>query len=134
MPNNTIEKIHFQYPKGQHLEVKDKSFTEAVKFVLNGNFGKVGTPIKITFPATNKILYFDDDYFRQFIQGHLSQKEVIELTKCDGLFRNKEMVVTEKKAVIDPQSLWKKEADNYTLVDNDNHIVVTKKASDFVEV
>lgn len=134
MPDNTIEKIHFQYPKGQQLEVKDKSFTEAIKFVLNGNFGKVGTPIKITFPTTNKILYFDDDYFRQFIQGHLSQKEVIELTQCDGLFRNKEAVVTENNTTIDAHSLWKKEADNYTLVDNDNHIVVTKKASTFIEV
>ena len=89
---SSIFEIVYVYANGQKLTIKNKSFTESVRMVLNGKFTHNGTPIKVLFPATQKVLYFDDDYFRNFIQGSLDQPELIELTECDGLFRNIEVV------------------------------------------
>jgi hypothetical protein len=122
---SSIFAIEYIYANGEKLTVTNKSFTESVKMVLNGTFIKRGTPIKVFFPSTKKTLYFDDDYFRQYIQGNLDQSELIELTECDGLYRNKIEIETKKYLEVEHGSLWKKQGNNFILIDKDDYIEVT---------
>lgn len=132
---SSIFAIEYIYANGEKLTVTNKSFTESVKMVLNGTFIKRGTPIKVFFPSTKKTLYFDDDYFRSYIQGNLDQAELIELTECDGLFRNKLEIETPKHPEIDPGSLWKKQGNHLILVDKDDYIEVPASGMElFTEV
>lgn len=117
--------FEFIYANGDKLAVTNKSFTDALKMVLNGTFIKRGTPIKVYFPSTQKTLYFDDDYFRSYIQGNIDQPELIELTECDGLFRNKMEIETTKYPEIEPGSLWKKQGSHLILIDKDDYIQVS---------
>lgn len=121
---SSIFAIEYIYANGEKLTVTNKSFTESVKMVLNGAFIKRGTPIKVYFPSTKKTLYFDDDYFRSYIQGNIDQAELIELTECDGLFRNKLEIDTKKYLEIEYGSLWKKQGNHLILIDKDDYINV----------
>jgi hypothetical protein len=121
---SSIFAIEYIYANGEKLTVTNKSFTESVKMVLNGTFIKRGTPIKVFFPSTKKVLYFDDDYFRQYIQGNLDQQELIELTECDGLYRNKIEIETKKFPEVEQGSLWKKQNNHFILIDKDDYIEV----------
>lgn len=123
-----IHAIEFIYPTGAKLSLNDKSFREAVKFVLNGQFIK-NTPIKVVFPTTKKILYFDDDYFRSFIQENINQEELIELTQCDGLYRNKGHIYVHPYGSIEQGSLWKFQNGELYLIDKDD-MVITKLDED----
>jgi hypothetical protein len=122
MPN--IHAIEFIYPTGAKLSLNDKSFREAIKFVLNGQFIK-NTPIKVVFPTTKKVLYFDDDYFRSYIQENITQEELIELTQCDGLYRNKAYLNLQGYGSIDAGALWKSQKGELFLIDRDD-LVSTK--------
>lgn len=121
---SSVFKIEYSYANGEKLTVENKTFTESVKMVLNGQFEKVGTPLKVFIPSTNKTLYFDDDYFRNFIQGSLEMPELIENTECDGLYRNKIEIETPKNREIEPDSLWKKQGNYMILVDGDKYIQI----------
>lgn len=120
----SIFAIEYIYANGEKLTVTNKTFTQSVKMVLNGAFIERGTPIKVYFPSTKKTLYFDDDYFRSFIQGNIDQAELIELTQCDGLFRNKIEIETPKRREVEPGLLWQKQGNHLILVDKDDYIEV----------
>lgn len=123
---SSIHTIEFQYPNGEKLTVTNKSFLESVKMVLNGKFDKIGTPIKVLFPTTKKVLYFDDDYFQSYLADNISQSELIELTECDGLYRNKEDRNDFKHPFVEKGALWKKQGDSMILIDRDQYISLEK--------
>lgn len=120
----SIFAIDVFYPNERKVTFDGKTFLVVVKLLLNGQFSELGTPLKMEFPHTSKVLYFDDDYFKQFVQDLLTQEELIKLTECDGIYRNILDLKTDKLQEIEQGSLWKKQGSKYILIDNDDYVDV----------
>jgi hypothetical protein len=52
-------------------------------------------------------------------------QELIELTECDELYRNKRDLVHDGGLIIDAGSLWKATRQTLTLIDEDNDLQET---------
>jgi len=131
--NNATFSIQFIYQDGSILTITDKSFRQAIKAVLNEEIINE-IPIKVFFPATKKTLYFDKELFASYIADDIEQPELIECTKCDGLFRNIAKLLTNTHEEIDEKSLWKKQNNILILVDADDYITSDYVETLFVEV
>ena len=114
-------KIKFAYHDGSVLTITNKSFKEAVATALNKELFKQ-TPIKVVFPNTKKILYFDDNLFSSYLQNQIEQPELIQLTQCEGLYRNKVKLLTNTHEDIDPGTLWKRNGNTLQLVSTDDSV------------
>ena len=117
MPKLSME---FRYTNGALLTITNKSLKDTLKLVLDSQFLKEKLPFKLTFTSTKKVLYFDDHYFRNYIQGNCTLEELIENTQCEELYRNKEDFIGDGNFTIDAGSLWKLENKALVLVDDDN--------------
>ena len=81
------------------------------------------TPIKITFPKTGKILYADENKFREFINGNLSTEELIAATQCDDLFRNsQDLFIQDHGVTIEEGSLWMKRGYECILIHDEEYV------------
>jgi hypothetical protein len=105
------------YAGSKSLSVTD-TFEGMVAMVLHSEALKEFEPLKITFPGTGKVLYFDRNLFEAFSRGELSYSDLIKQTEIEELYRNwLEIETTE--SVIEPGALWKRIGNFLTLVDDD---------------
>jgi hypothetical protein len=111
------QKIQVVYAGGKSLLLND-SLEGALATVLNAEVFKDYFPLKLVFPGTGKILFFDDHLFRQFLQGDIDIAELVERTECDELYRNW-LEVEVGKELVEPGALWKLKGKELTLVDED---------------
>jgi hypothetical protein len=74
----------------------------------------------MVFTTTGKVLFMDRNAFHSFLEGGLTMAELIELTECDELYRNKRDFIFENGFVVDAGSLWKAHRKQLTLIDDDN--------------
>jgi hypothetical protein len=116
-----IFSMQFIYTDSSILTITDKSFRAAIKAVLNEEIIKV-QPIKVFFTSTKKILYFDKQHFTSFINGDIDQPEIIELTECNGIYRNKVKLLTNTHEEIDPGTLWKRNGNRLQVISDDDYI------------
>lgn len=113
------------YAKGIRLSLKDKTFQEAMQMVWQCEPFKNYDPLKMVFTSTGKMLFMDKQAFHAFLNGYISQQELIELTECDELYRNKKDFKGEGSFSIDAGHLWKSRRKELTLIDDDN--IITAK-------
>lgn len=125
--------ITFTFQDNSVLTVKEKPFNVAVKTGCDYMTFE-NQPIKILFPNTKKVLYFDKEMIFAYLQNELSQIELIEKLQCDGLFRNKNKLLTNTKEEIDPGALWMKRGDELFLVSGDEFVLCDHVDSLFQEV
>lgn len=104
------------------VSLTNKTFTETMNMVWNFDPFKRYQPLKMVFAGTGKVLFMDKQLCTAFLTGEISQEEVIKLTQCDELYRNKTDLKTEDGFVIDAGHLWKANHQTLTLVDDDNHV------------
>ncbi|WP_026730221.1 hypothetical protein [Flavobacterium denitrificans] len=109
------------YAKGIRVTIKNKDFKEAMRLIWTSPEFNQHEPLKMVFESTGKILYMDKPAFMQFLDGNLTQKELIELTECDDLYRNTANLVING-AEIDSGSLWKVTNAEAVLVSDDDYI------------
>jgi hypothetical protein len=121
------------YAQGSRLSINDKSFKEVMQMVWKSEPFKNQDPLKTVFTTTGKTLYMDKQAFHSFLNGNLSQQELIELTECDELYRNKKDFTSENGIVIDAGSLWKAHRKELILIDDDN-LFSTKMDSTIFEI
>ena len=134
MPNAIdIFTLQFVYHDGSTLSITDKSFKQAIRTVLNEELIKE-TPIKVLFPNSKKILYFDKQLFTSYIKGDIDQAELIESTQCQGLFRNTTKLLTNTQEEIEPGTLWIKRNNVLSLINDDEYITCDYVDTIFVEV
>lgn len=129
--NYTIRVIFLD---GTILEQNHHSLKHMVKFALQIAEQNSIIPLKVIFPSTGKLLYFDDELFKEFTNGKIAQSELIEVTQCDGLYRNKESLRLKSNQIIDEGALWKKDKDKLILIDNDDYISTLFDDKDFTEI
>ena len=111
-----------------------KSFREAITKVMNDHLTFDNQPIKVVFPTTKKVLYFDMNVFYAYIKNDIEQLELIEKTQCDGLFRNNTFLKTDTDEEIEPHSLWKKHSSEMHLVNEDIPVKCDYLEKLFVEI
>ena len=127
-----VIKMKFVFLDGSSLELNDKTFREAITKVMNEHLQK--EPLKVVFPTTKKVLYFDMNVFYAYLKEEIDQMELIEKTQCDGLFRNNTMLKTNTEEEIEPQSLWKRHGNSMHLVNDDIPVISLYREQLFNEI
>lgn len=118
MDNHEIKII---YPKGMRVTLKGTTFRKAVQIALANNNAVPDEPLKMIFLSTGKILFLDKNAFSSYLNGTITQKELIELTECDELYRNNnDMQINDH--YIDKGSLWKGVKQQAILIDDDVYV------------
>ena len=125
--------MKFIFTDGSTLEL-DKSFRDAVTKVMNNHLTFENQPIKVVFPTTKKVLYFDMNVFYAYLKNDIEQLELIEKTQCDGLFRNNTFLKTDTDEEIEPHSLWKKHGREMHLVNDDIPVKCDYLEKLFIEI
>lgn len=119
MPEIDVIKMKFIFSDGSILEINDKSFRAAITKVMTDHLTFENQPLKVVFPTTKKVLYFDLNSFYAYLKEDIDQMELIEKTQCEGLFRNNTFLKTNTEEEIEPHSLWKKHGNEMHLVNDD---------------
>jgi len=123
-------KVHFT--KGEVLTITNATFEDAVKKMFE-NMTFESQPLKVVFPTTNKVLYFDQNAFYAFHKKELTQIELLEKTQCNNLWRNKRVIETNLGATIDPGTLFLQRNDCFILAETDDYFE-TKHHHDLFEI
>ncbi len=126
--------MKFVFQDGSILSINDKNFRDAVTKVMKEHLTFKNMPVKVLFPTTKKILYFDQNVFYAYLKQDIDQSELIEKTQCEGIFRNVSHFRTNDKEEIEAHSLWKKEGDFLYLVDDDLPVRSSYVEALFVEI
>lgn len=108
------------FTKGEVLTITNATFEEAVKKMFE-NTTFESQPLKVVFPTTNKVLYFDKNAFYAFQSKEINQIELLEKTQCDALCRNKRVVETNSGQTIDPGTLFLQRKDCFILAEDDDY-------------
>lgn len=117
--NSVSVKVY--YAKGIRVSLKNKSFKEAMMLIWQSPTFSDFEPLKIVFTSTGKTLYADKAKFMAFVDGEISQQELIESTACDDVYRNTDDVLTDDHFIIEKGHLWKAHGKEVTLIDEDNY-------------
>lgn len=118
MSNTTIA----VYGGKLRLTVTDKTFRDAIKYILHDDVLKNYEPLKVILPDTNQTLFFDRHVFANYLQESISEPELIELCIMEKLYRNTEYLKTDNDVEIDKGSLWRFYQNELILVDDDQYI------------
>jgi hypothetical protein len=102
--------------------MKNKTFKEAIQLIWQSAPFNQYDPLKMVFTSTGKVLFMDEAAFHSYLSGDLTMQELIELTECDDLYRNKFDFDIDDEFTIDAGSLWKANGKEVTLIDDDSHI------------
>jgi hypothetical protein len=113
------------YAKGIRVSMKKKTFKEAMHLIWDNPLFKDYEPMKMVFTSTGKVLFMDKQAFHSYLSGAITMQELIELTECDELYRNKKNFISEGDCIIDAGSLWKATRKTLTLIDEDNDLQET---------
>jgi len=113
--------VEVLYTGGAKLHLKHKSFKEIVQFVTEKPGLKDYDPLQLKF-STGKLLYYDKAAFTQYLEGNLEQAELVELTECEGLYRNTKPLVLEDGTEVDAGQLWKMQHEYLLMVDDDDYV------------
>ena len=109
------------YAKGIRVSMKNKSFKEAMHLIWDSPAFKDYEPMKMVFTSTGKVLFMDAQAFNSYLAGAITMQELVELTECDELYRNKFDFINEEFS-IDAGSLWKASGKTLTLIDDDTYV------------
>ena len=120
MSNHVSVKIF--YAKGIRVSLKNRSFKEAMILIWKSPAFSDYEPLKMVFNSTGKTLHMDKQAFHSFLDGNLTQQELIELTQCDDVYRNTKELLTDDEVTIDHGSLWKATDKQLILIDDDNYV------------
>ena len=115
------------------MTCKGKSFLEICKLCFVPSFFN-RCPLKMHFLSTDKILYFDWPLFKSYIDGDLSQPDLIAGTQCQGLFRNKVDIELTKHDIIDAGSLFKLNNQTFILIDQERYVPIAAPDPNFEEI
>lgn len=110
------------YPKGIRLIISNKTFREAMEMVWLSNIANHLEPLKMILSDTGKMLYMDKNLHRSFLCGDITQKELIELTEIDELYRNRIEIISNEQITVDAGSLWKCKDQTLILIDDDQNV------------
>jgi hypothetical protein len=134
MPEIDVINMKFIFQDESILEIKDKSFRSAIALVFEKHMVFNNEPVKIIFPQTKKVLFFDKEAFYAYLKNDLSQMELIEKTQCEALYRNKKQLLTNTHDEIDPGHLWMKIGVHLFLIDKEQEVKCFFKEDLFEEV
>lgn len=109
------------YAKGIRVSMKNRSFNEAMHLIWDSPAFKDYEPMKMVFTSTGKVLFMDAAAFKSYLAGAITMQELVELTECDELYRNKVDFVNAEFS-IDAGSLWKASGTTLTLIDDDTYV------------
>lgn len=118
---SSVVPVKIIYAKGIRLSMKKKTFREAMEFIWKSPAFSDYEPLKMVFTSTGKVLFMDKNAFHSYLSGNISQQELIELTECDELYRNK-VDIEHNGYEIEAGHLWKASLNVLTLIDDDNHV------------
>lgn len=118
MPNP--ETIVFYYNPKKRLSTTGY-FNDIIRMALKKENFNGSVPLKVIYPESKIILYFNEELFNAYIEGSISKMELVEATQCDELYRNNIKITTLKDYSIDAFSLWMRKGTNMILVDDDNY-------------
>jgi hypothetical protein len=107
------------YAKGIRIALKNRTFKEAMHLIWESPAFCEYDPLKMVFTTTGKVLFMDKNAFHSYLNGNLTMGELIELTECDELYRNKQDFTSENGFVVDAGALWKAHRKELTLIDDD---------------
>jgi hypothetical protein len=102
--------------------MKNKTFKEAMHLIWDNPTFKDYEPMKMVFTSIGKVLFMDKQAFHSYLNGNISMQELIDLTECDELYRNKKDFIHDGGLIIDEGHLWKASGQVLTLIDDDNDL------------
>lgn len=115
-------KITVFYAKGIRLSLSQRGFREAMELVWQSPAFAHHTPqaLKMVFTTTGKMLFMDENAFNSYLSKEISMEELVQLTECDELYRNKVEILTDEMFTVETGHLWKAKKEVLTLVDSDS--------------
>lgn len=119
---SSVVSVKIFYAKGIRVSLKNRTFKEAMILIWQSPAFSDYEPLKMVFTSTGKTLYMDKQAFHSFLDGNITQQELIELTQCDDVYRNTKELLTDDEVTIDHGSLWKATDKQLILIDDDNYI------------
>jgi hypothetical protein len=117
-------KVHFT--KGEVLTITNATFEDAVIKMFD-NMTFESQPLKVVFPSTKKVLYFDQNAFYAFHKKELTQLELLEKTQCEELCRSIIQLQSSSGDTIEPDTLFLKRNNSYIVADDDQYVELNLK-------
>lgn len=118
---NKIPAITVTFQGSETVTFKSVSLKDIAQKLLTQQTFINLNPLLVKF-STGKQLYFDENIFQCFMNEEIGSLELMELTLCDGLYRNTSALLTDDDQTVDAGELWKCTGNKLTLIDADNHI------------
>lgn len=126
-------KVKFIFLDKSELLIENKPFFEAIQSAYEKITHK-NEPLKVIFPTTKKMLYFEKNTIYSYLQKEIDQLELIEKLSCDGLFRNIDKITINEDYFIEKSSLWLKRGKEIFLLSDDEGISTIFSKELFQEV
>lgn len=121
-----------RYLDGATMNLTGISFNQCIKKVYEDAEKHDRNPLILTF-STGKKIYYDEEHVRNFVEGHLDQLELVELTECDGIYRNTTKLKTDNEEELEEGWLWNRKGNYMFLVDHDRSLYCDYDERLFVE-
>jgi hypothetical protein len=95
---------------------------ELANELLQSHFKLTDRPLLLLPQGLKNNYYYNAHAFEMYALGRYSFKELEKSCWCNGLYRNKTNLVTQRNTGVEPESLWLKRGDVLHLLDADNYI------------
>ena len=102
-----IVEVKIYYPKNIRLILQGRTFQEAIDLIYNAEPFAKYSPLKMAFTATGEILFMDELAFSKYLAGEITQEDLIRLTECEDIYRNKYSITTPDHYTVDAGKTWK---------------------------
>lgn len=102
-----IVEVKVYYAKDIRVILQGRTLKEAMELIWIAEPFSKYTPLKMVFTATGQLLFLDPIAYSKYAKGEITQEELILLTECDDIYRNKVEVTTPDFYTVAPGKIWK---------------------------
>lgn len=114
-----IAEVKIYYAKNIRVILQGRTFSQAMELIWQTEPFSQYSPLKMVLTATGKVLYLDKTAFSKYISGEITQQDLIGLTQCDEVYRNKHQITTSDFYTVDAGKMWKLKQKTLHLAENE---------------
>lgn len=101
-----IIEVKVYYAKDIRVILQGRTFKEAMELIWTAEPFAKYTPLKMVFTATGQVFFLDPLAHSKYAKGEITQEELLRLTGCDDIYRNKVEVRTPDFYTVPKGKIW----------------------------
>ncbi|MDM1536384.1 hypothetical protein [Myroides odoratimimus] len=113
-----IAEVKVYYAKDIRVVLQGRTFKEVMELIWTAEPFAKYTPLKMVFTATGQLLFLDPLAYSKYAKGEITQEELIRLTGCDDIYRNKKTFTTPDFYTVEKGNIWMARKKVLSLVDH----------------